>query len=183
MARARRDSRKTESRNTSAPGSQARSQPRPHLGGGIDRRNRKIFFRRLGVLKPLADAVDQLLDREQANQHAGQGYRGIERRDRRARGKAETAKTSEIVEVAKPDQAKRNAENHDADDDFDDHARRAMHRLGDRGQIQMIVAAGGYRPAAENLIDEKRGRDLLQPQPGTTPPAGGRLSPHPEGET
>src|SRR5207247_6658003 len=30
----------------------------------------------------------------------------------------------------------------------------------------MIVAAGGYRRADENRIDEQRGSDFLQPQPG-----------------
>ena len=93
--------------------------------------------------------------------------RGIERGDRRVRRQAETAKAPEIVEVAEPDQAERDAEHHEADDDLDDQARRAVHRLGDRGQIEMIVAAGGDRGADEDRIDEQRRGDLLQPQPGT----------------
>ena len=92
--------------------------------------------------------------------------RRIERGDRRARRQPETAETPEIVDIAEPDQAERHAEHHDADDDLDDQARRAVHRLGDRGQIEMIVAAGGDRGADEDRIDEQRGGDLLQPQPG-----------------
>src|SRR5258705_1950861 len=116
------------------------------------------------MVKALGDAVDQLLDRKQGNQHAGERNRGIERGDRRARGKAETAETPEIVDVAKPDQAERYAENHDADDDLDNQARRAVHRLGDRGQVQMIVAAGGYPGGPEKRTQEKPTGGLLQPQ-------------------
>ena len=38
-----------------------------------------------------------------------------------------------------------------------------MQGLGDRRQVQVIVAAGGDRGADENRIDEQCGRDFLQP--------------------
>src|SRR6266478_1814638 len=62
-------------------------------------------------------------------------------------------------------------------------ARRAVHRLRDRGQIQMIVAAGGYRGADENRIDEQRGSDLLQPQPGMAEGPRDDVSRHRQRET
>ena len=120
------------------------------------------------MVKSVADAVDQLLDREQRDQHSGQRDRRVQRGDRRARRQAETAKPPQIVEVAEPDQAERDAENRDTNDDLDDQARRAMHRLGNRGQIQVIVAAGGDGGADEDGVDEERGGRLLQPQPGMT---------------
>ena len=45
-------------------------------------------------------------------------------------------------------------------------ARRAVHRLRDRGQIQMVVAAGSDRGTNEDRIDEQRRGDFLQPKPG-----------------
>ena len=47
----------------------------------------------------------------------------------------------------------------------DDQPRRAVHRLGDRRQIEVIVAARSDRGADENRIDEQRRCDFLQPQP------------------
>src|SRR3954468_6803949 len=104
------------------------------------------------MVKAVADAIDQLLDREQANQRAAKRDRGIERGDRRARRQAKTAKAADIVLVAEPDQAKGDAEHYDADDNLDDQPRRPMHRLGNRGQIEMIVAAGRDRSADEDRV-------------------------------
>ena len=141
-------------------------RPHPRLDTGIDRRYRQVLVRRLGMVKSVCDAVDQLLDREQRDQQPGERNRRIERGDRRARRQPETAEAPEIVDVAEPDQAKRDAENHEADDDLDDQPRRAVQGFRDRGQVEMIVAAGGDRGANENRIDEQRGGDFLQPQPG-----------------
>src|SRR3981081_4161195 len=107
------------------------------------------------MVEALGDAIDQLLDREQRDEDAGDRYSRIKRGDRRARWKAETAKAPEIVDVAEPDQAERNAEDDDADDDLDDQPRRPVQCLGDRGQVQMIVAAGGDRGADEDRVDEQ----------------------------
>src|SRR3981081_3410493 len=109
------------------------------------------------MVEALGDAVDQLFDREQRDEDAGDRYSRIERGDRRARWKAETAQPPEIVDVAEPDQAERNAEDDDADDDLDDQPRRPVQCLGDRGQVQMIVAAGGGRGGDEKPGDEKEG--------------------------
>ena len=68
-------------------------------------------------------------DVPERDQDAGQGNRGIERSDRRARGQPETAEPAEKIDVAEPDQAKRDAENHDADQDLHDQARRAVDEL------------------------------------------------------
>src|ERR1700686_5830206 len=97
------------------------------------------------MVKSIFDAVDQLLDREQADQHAGERNRGIERGNRRARRQPETAETAEVVDIAEPDQTKRDAEHDEADTDLDDQPRGAVQRVRDRGQVQMIVAAGGGR--------------------------------------
>ena len=118
------------------------------------------------MVKSLGDAVHQLLDRKQPDQQSGERDSRIERGNRRPRRQAETPKTSEVVDVAKPDQAKCHAENNDADNDLDDQARRAVQGIGDRGEVEMIIAAGGDRGADENSIDEQRGSYFLQPQPG-----------------
>src|SRR3954471_16990784 len=107
------------------------------------------------MVKSVADAVDQLLDGEQRDQHARQRNDRIQRSDRRARRQAKTAKTPEVIEIAEPYQAGRDAENRDPDDDLDHEARRAVHRLGNRGQIEMIVAASSDGSADENGVDEK----------------------------
>src|SRR5258705_6381780 len=117
------------------------------------------------MVKTVADAIDELLDREQADQRAAKRDRGIERGDRRARRQAKTAKAADIVLVAEPDQTKGDAEHHDADDDLDDQPRRAMHRLGNRGQIEMIVAAGRAPRAPENSGDENSRGGLLPTPP------------------
>ena len=126
---------------------------------------RRRLQRRLGMVKAVADSVDELLDGEQRDQRAGQRDRGIERGDRRIRRQPETAEAPEIVDVAVIDQDPRHRQHHDADHDLDDQPRRAMHRLGDRRQIEMIVAAGGDGGADEDGIDEQRRGRLLQPQP------------------
>jgi len=41
------------------------------LYGGIGRRDIAVDFRRFGMVKSVADTVDQLLDREQRDQYAG----------------------------------------------------------------------------------------------------------------
>src|ERR1700676_3351437 len=120
------------------------------------------------MIKSLADANDQLYAREQRDQHAGERYRRIKRGDRRTRRQPEAAKAPQIIDIAEPDQAERDAEHDDADDDLDDQPWRPVQRLGDRGQIQMIIAAGGDRGTNEDRIDEQGGGDLLQPQPGKT---------------
>ena len=50
--------------------------------------------------------------------------------------------------------------------------RRAVHRFGDRGEIEVIVAAGRHRRADEDRVDEQRRGDFLQPQPGVADHAG-----------
>ena len=123
--------------------------------------------RRLGMVEAVAAAVDELLDGEQRDQER----RRAESRHRARQSACPTAGGScrsraEIVDVAEPDQAQRDAEHHEADDDLDDQPRRAVHRLRDRGQVEMIVAAGRDRRADEDRVDEQRRGDLLQPQPG-----------------
>src|ERR1700719_5382001 len=120
------------------------------------------------MIKSFADAIDQLFDREQRDQRAGERYRRVKRGDRRAGRQPEAAKAPQIIDIAEPDQAERDAEHDDADDDLDDQPRRPVQRLGDRGQVQMIVAAGGDRGTNEDRVDEQGGGDLLQPQPGIT---------------
>src|ERR1700676_63686 len=104
------------------------------------------------MIEAVADAVDQLLDREQPDQQPGERYRRIERGDRRPRGQPETAETPEKVDVTEPDQAKRHAEHHEADDDLDDQPWRAVQGFRDRGQIQVIIATGRDRGTNENRI-------------------------------
>ena len=70
--------------------------------------------------------------------------------------------------ISEVDQATRDHEHDDTDNDLDDQPRRAVQRLGDRGQIEMIVAPGGDGGADEDRVDEQRGRCFLQPQPGMT---------------
>src|SRR3954453_13391309 len=107
------------------------------------------------MVKSIADAIDQLLDREQGDQRARNGNRRVKRSDRRARWQPETAETSDVVDVAEINQAERDAENGNANDDLHDQPRCAVQRLRDRREVQMIIAAGGDRGADENSIDEK----------------------------
>src|SRR5437764_4047612 len=110
-ARARRDSRRTRSRTTSAPVRRVRSRSCPRLDpGAFNRRNHEILVRGLRMIEPVTDAVDQLLKRKQRDQYAGQRDYHIERGDRRARRQAEAAKAPEVVEIAEPDQARGHAE-------------------------------------------------------------------------
>src|ERR1700693_5864941 len=125
-----------------------------------------MLVRRLGMIESITNAVDQLLDREQRNQQTGQRARRIERSDRRARRKAKTPKAPEIIDIAEPDQAKRDAENHEANNDLDDHPWRAVQRLGYRSQIQMIVAAGGHGGADEKRTEKKGGKGSPAATPG-----------------
>ena len=81
------------------------------------------------MVKTFADSIDELLDREQRNQGAGKRDRGIERGDRGIRRQPETAETPEIVDVTVIDQDPCHRQHHNADQDFDDQPRRAMHRL------------------------------------------------------
>jgi hypothetical protein len=118
------------------------------------------------MVKPLSDAVDELLDREQGDQHARERNCRVERRDRRARWQPKTAKPSDIVDIAEPDQAERHAEDREANDDFHDQPRRAAQRLRDRSQVQVVIATGGDRASDENRIHEQCRGDFLQPQPG-----------------
>jgi hypothetical protein len=114
----------------------------------------------------MADAVDELLDREQCDQDAAQGDDDVERGDRRSRGKPERAEAAQEIDIAEPDQTKRDAEHYDADDDLHDQSWRAVHRFRDRGEIEMIVAPGRGRSTNEDGIDELCGSNFLQPQPG-----------------
>ena len=139
---------------------------RPRLGLDDDRRNIAVFLGWLGMIEPVANAVDELLHREQGDQRAGKRDRRIERGDRRPRWQPEAAEAPDIIDVAKIDEAGRHAEHDDADNDLDDHARRAVHRIRDRGQVQMIVAPGGDGGPDEDRVDEQRRGDFLQPQPG-----------------
>src|SRR5206468_3634497 len=99
-----------------------------------------------------------------------------------AGGKTETPEAPEIVDVAKPDQAERHAEHRNANDDLDDQPRRAVQSLGNRRQIQMIVAAGGDSRADEDGVDEKRGGNFLQPEPGVAYLPGDDVAGHRQGK-
>jgi hypothetical protein len=123
-------------------------------------------LRRLGHSEAIAAAVDDLLDREQGDQHAGQRDRGIERRNRRIRGQPKAAEAAEEIDVAEIDQAARNSENDEARRDLDDEPRRAVHRFGESGEVEVVVAPRRRRGAGENSIDEQGRRHLLEPQPG-----------------
>src|ERR1700757_4858125 len=120
------------------------------------------------MVKSMADAVDELLDREQADQPARERYGRIKRGDRRSRGETKAAKAPQVIDVAKPYQAERYPQHHDADENLDDQTWRPVHRFGNRGQIQVIIAAGGNRSTNEDRVDEEGRGDLLQPQPGVT---------------
>jgi len=109
-----------------------------------------------------------LFDRKHRDQHAGERYRRIKRGDRRAGRQPEAAKAPQVVDIAEPDQAERDAEHDDAMMISTISRGVPCSRLGDRGQVQMIVAAGGDRGTNEDRIDEQGGGDLLQPQPGIT---------------
>ena len=81
-------------------------------------------------------------------------------------GRRNAAEAAQVVEVAIPDQA-------DGDRQHDRRStistidpRPAVHRLRDRGEIEMIVAAGGHGRTNEDRVDEQRRCHLLQPQPG-----------------
>src|SRR3954454_20997680 len=117
------------------------------------------------MLKAVADAVDQLLDGEQRHQGAGKRDRRRERSDRRSGRQPETAEAAQVIDIAEPDQAKRDREHDEANEDLDREPRPAVQGLRDRRQIEMIVAPGGDRGADEDRIDEQRRGHLLKPQP------------------
>ena len=50
--------------------------------------------------------------------------------------------------------------------------RRAMHRVRNRGEIEVIVAPRCHRGTDEDRVDEQCGGDLLQPEPGMADGAG-----------
>ncbi len=96
----------------------------------------------------------------------------IEIRNRLTGRQAERAEAAQIIEIAVADQAERDGEHDQPRHDLDDQARAAVHRLRDRGQIEMVVAAGRDRGADEDRVDEHRGGGFLQPQPGMADGAG-----------
>src|SRR5580704_18035248 len=118
------------------------------------------------MIKAVAASVDDLLDREQRDQHPAQRNRRIERGNRRVRRQPEAAEPAQEIDVTEIDEAAGDGEDHGADPDLDEEARRPVYRLGNRREIEMIVAPGGDRRPDENTVDEQGRRDLLQPQPG-----------------
>src|SRR6516165_1812135 len=133
---------------------------------GVDRQNVRRPLGGLIVLETVTQSVDQLLDREQSNQDAADRNCRIEGGNRRHRRHAEAEKAAPKIQVAEIDEAKRNPEHDEARSDLYHHARGAGERVGDRSEIEVIVAPRRNRGAGEYRIDEEGRCDLLQPQPG-----------------
>src|ERR1700687_447714 len=100
MERGRRDNRKRESRTSSMRERPEDSRAVPSGRGNVDRRDGKGGLLRFGMIEAITQAVDDLLDREQRDQHAAERNRRVERRDRRVRGQTEAAESAKKVEIA-----------------------------------------------------------------------------------
>ena len=120
----------------------------------------------LVVLEAVAQPVHDLLDGEKRDQRAGHRDRRVKRRDRRVRRQAKAAEPAHEVEVAEIDHAKRHREDDEPDDDFGGDAQPPVQRLGDRGEVQVVVAPRGRGEPEEDPVDEERRGHFLQPQPG-----------------
>ena len=121
----------------------------------------------LGPFEAVLPAVDELLDREQRDQHAGR------RNDRRCRRSAGSATASGSCRGrASRSSSRTRSSSSDTTSTITRlaismrAARRAGHPLGDLGQVEVVVAARRRRHADEHAPGEERRRDLLQPQPG-----------------
>src|ERR1700674_1899421 len=131
---------------------------------GLDPRD-GVGIVRLGMIEAVAPAVDDLLDREQGDEDSGERDRGVKRGDRRVRGQAETAEAAKEIEIAEINEAAGHRQNHKASDNLDGEASIAVHRLGEGGQIQMIVSSCRRRRSGKNSIDEESRGYFLQPEP------------------
>src|SRR5437016_4806446 len=117
------------------------SRATPSGRGDVDRRDGKGGLLRFGMIEAVAQAVDDLLDREQRDEHAAERDRRVERRNRRVRGQTKAAKSAKEIEIAEIYEAAGRRQNHKARDDLDDNTSLAVHRLGERGQVEMIVSS------------------------------------------
>src|SRR5215470_7449969 len=92
-----------------------------------------------GVLETFAQAVNQLLDREQSDKNATDRDRRVEGCNRRHRGHSEAGKAAQEIQIAEIDETERHAEHDEARRDLHNSSCCANQRICDRGQIEMIV--------------------------------------------
>src|SRR5262249_32643223 len=132
----------------------------------LDRRDMRRRFGWFGVIETFAQAVHQLLDREQSDKNATDRDRRGEGCNRRHRGESDAGKDGQEGQIVERDEPALHAEQEEA--------RRALHnssccasqRVCDRGQIEVIVTPRRDRGASEDRVNEESRGYLLQPQPG-----------------
>src|SRR5215470_13797494 len=111
---------------------------------------------RLGVIEAVSAAIDDLFDREQRDQGAGERDRRIEGCNGSVGGETEAAKAAKKVEVAKINERRCDDEYGEPDRELCDGARGPVHGFGKRRQIEVVVATGGNRGSDEDGVDEQR---------------------------
>src|SRR5712691_8920212 len=112
----------------------------PWLISARPSQNMHLFARLVGRFETVAPAVDELLDGEEGNQHAGDRDRRVERGDRRHRRHAEAAEALPEIDVAEVDHAQRHREDDQPVERLDREPEPAGHPLGDGRQVEMVVA-------------------------------------------
>src|SRR5262249_60925407 len=93
---------------------------------------------RLIARETVAQAVDQLLDREQSDKNSADGDRRIERRNRRHRRHSKAGKAAQEIQGTEIDEEERDAEHHDARRDLNNGPSTPNKRVCDVGEIEMI---------------------------------------------
>src|SRR5258708_8504315 len=102
-----------------------RSRIAPWLTATRPSQDVHLFARLVGRFETVAPAVDELLDGEEGNQHAGDRDRCVERGDRRHRRHAEAAEALPEIDVAEVDHAERDCEHDQAAEGLDREPQRA----------------------------------------------------------